>query len=472
MSRFHNNRDTLLWDEPSHLQRRDRNDPAREISLFKRLFSRRYLASANSGKQEAVLKIVSTGMGKGSLSNIVEYVARTADYMEDETPLDLEDELGNAIATKEQRKETINNWGEDFASLASFKNQSWKLELKEQLSFERDKLKYYQETRGLNKQQKDKLKELNLAIKEEKVRHKNGKVTDFHVYAPKDTTHIILSIGGEGHDLKRATEATRRFLRENFESQGYRYLFVAHADTDNLHFHVVLKNKNELTGKNIQFDKADLFTLRHDFAYHLQIMGIKRVATLRRDRVVTLQAIQEQKEQLFERHKTYKEKQSNNKPINVQKYQQSMLKRTEYLLNNTNIELDYSKLTPERAKKLRQMKFELTAFHKELTRENKNLHPEKLMQNQTATLKQLQKETQTLENKQKPKSKRQTKNMRKYLVGFEKEITEAIKHFKMVRKALPEPAQVQKTDAALKTLQKLHKQTVKLRRGYGWKLKI
>jgi len=91
MSRFYANRDPLQWDDDAHLQRRDRNDPAREIALMNRLLNPGYVANANSGKPEAVLKIVSNAMGKGALSNVVEYIARTADYMEDEQPLDLED---------------------------------------------------------------------------------------------------------------------------------------------------------------------------------------------------------------------------------------------------------------------------------------------------------------------------------------------------------------------------------------------
>ena len=94
------------------------------------------------------------------------------------------------------------------------------------------------------------------------------------------------------------------------------------------------------------------------------------------------------------------------------------------------------------------------------------------MQNQKLTVEQLKKETKILEQNKTMKTKRQKRHMKKYLANFEKEVTAAIKHFKMVRRALPEPAQLQKTEAALKTLKKLHKQTVKLRRGYGWKLKI
>jgi len=423
MTTFARNRDPLLWDAPSHMRKRDVNDPARELSMFKRLFSPTYLNDAGSGNPEAVMKIVSTGMGRQSLAQLTAYIARSAEYMEDEEPLALEDETGQLIDGKAMEKSIVDEWVEDFEPLASYKDQLWKLELKNKLEFERAKLQY----EGTDE---ERIREINLALKREKITNEKGEEVNFHFHAPKDLTHIILSIGGEGHNIKHATEATRRFLQDNFEAQGYRYMFVAHDDTDNLHFHVIVKNKNIIDGKRLQFDKADLFTLRHDFAYHLKQMGIKRVATLRRDRVITLKSIKAQKEELFERHEIFKEKYAEQRPINVQKYREQVHKKAERLKRITERELEYSKLTPTRANELRAQLAEIKAFEKQSKLETNHISP---IDSQVTT-KQLQNEAKRLRAKGPAKSSRQRKHMQKYLKHFETEVTEAIRHFKIVQK--------------------------------------
>ena len=423
MTTFAHNRDPLLWDAPSHLRKRDVNDPARELSMFKRLFSPTYLNDAGSGNPEAVMKIVSTGMGSQSLAQLTAYIARSAEYMDDEEPLALEDETGQLIGSKAMEKSIVDEWVEDFEPLASYKDQLWKLELKNKLEFERAKLQY----EGTDEKR---IREINLALKREKITNENGEDVNFHFHAPKDLTHIIFSVGGEGHNIKHATEATRRFLRDNFEAQGYRYMFVAHDDTDNLHFHVIVKNKNIIDGKRLQFDKADLFTLRHDFAYHLKQMGIKRVATLRRDRIITLKSIKAQKEELFEHHEIFKEKYAEQRPINVQKYREQVHKKAERLKRITERELKYSKLTPTRASELKQQLAEIKTFEKQAKLEMEHIS----LTDPQVTTKQLQNEAKRLREKDFAKSRRQRKHMQKYLKHFEIEVNEAIRHFKIVQK--------------------------------------
>tara|TARA_R110000868_G_scaffold104453_1_gene287593 strand:- start:2055 stop:3416 length:1362 start_codon:yes stop_codon:yes gene_type:complete len=453
MTRFALNHDPLLWDTPSHLRKRDVNDPSRELSMFKRLLSPSYLNDANSGNPEAVMKIVSTGMGKQSLAQLTAYIARSAEYMDDEDPLTLEDEIGNIIKNE---KGTVDDWVEDFEPLASYKDQLWKLKLKNKLEFERAQLQY-------DGSDDKRLREVNLALKREKTRDDNGNEVNFHFHAPKDITHIIFSVGGDNHNVKHATEATRRFLRDNFEAQGYRYMFLAHNDTENLHFHVILKNKNMIDGKRVQFDKADLFTLRHDYAYHLKQMGIKRVATLRRDRVITLKSIKAQKEELFVRHEIFKEKYAENKPINVQKYRDTLEKKLIRLQAITERELKYSKLTPTRSKELQANLEELKVFKRQFKQESKNIAPDRQGNETRISTWQLQNEAKKLKAR-KPTSKRQRRHMKKYLQHFEKEVNAAIRHFKAVGK-------VTKTDTS-KSIKQLKDIKKALNLGVGLKLRI
>ena len=207
-------------------------------------------------------------------------------------------------------------------------------------------------------------------------------------------------------------------------------MFVAHDDTDNLHFHVIVKNKNIIDGKRLQFDKADLFTLRHDFAYHLKQMGIKRVATLRRDRIITLKSIKAQKEELFEHHEIFKEKYAEQRPINVQKYREQVHKKAERLKRITERELKYSKLTPTRASELKQQLAEIKTFEKQAKLEMEHIS----LTDPQVTTKQLQNEAKRLREKDFAKSRRQRKHMQKYLKHFEIEVNEAIRHFKIVQK--------------------------------------
>ena len=157
---------------------------------------------------------------------------------------------------------------------------------------------------------------------------------------------------------------------------------------------------------------------------------MKRVATLRRDRIITLKSIKAQKEELFERHEVFNEKYVEQRPINVQKYREQVHKKAERLKRITERELKYSKLTPTRASELRQQLAEITAFEKQEKLETKHI----ALTDPQVTAKALQNEAKRLREKDPAKSRRQRKHMQKYLKHFETEVNEAIRHFKIVQK--------------------------------------
>jgi len=160
----------------------------------------------------------------------------------------------------------------------------------------------------------------------------------------KDVTHMVLSVGGPA-DLDRASQATRSFLVENFGAGGYKYVFVAHTDTRHLHFHVAVHNQS-LFGNRLYFDKADLFTLRSEYARHLSALGIERVATFRKDRVEILEKMQAGKEGIKENSSWYQNKlNESDKKVIKKDIQKFMKKYRKDLKEMRQFITDYNKVS-------------------------------------------------------------------------------------------------------------------------------
>ena len=58
-----------------------------------------------------------------------------------------------------------------------------------------------------------------------------------------------------------------------------------HLDGTKPHVHIVFKDRNRITGKKIDMDRADILFARQTFCNEMEKYGIKNSATLRRDRV-------------------------------------------------------------------------------------------------------------------------------------------------------------------------------------------
>jgi hypothetical protein len=317
--------------------------------LDDRLANPSYVSQLRSGKVEAVIKITSSGFGKTSVKRLADYIARDISEKDAEKllpeevlekgvhneRLDIELDTGHILSSKFQRDAVIEEWSADFKAKESYERQAWKKEKLDELKEEKDSLMIKDYMGGLSEKEDKRLVDVNAMIKGQYY-ESAGKRYSLKVYAPKDTVHMVLSVGGQ-HDEKgrfRAKKAVREYLAKNYGEVGYRYMFVEHNDTDNLHYHVILKGANELTGKQLSFDKADLFIQRGEFAQELEKQGIERSATLRRDRQQVLEKVEKGVEQLHERQSWYQnslEKSDSGRSNNVFKMKSQSLKQIRYL---------------------------------------------------------------------------------------------------------------------------------------------
>lgn len=393
-------RDPSLWERP--WWRKQRRDGLQEeiapILGAMRLRNPNYLHQTRSGRPEVVVKIVSGAMGKGAVKNVVDYIARDADYMREEGQqiISLETHDGQTVTSEEERDALIKGWAEDFEAPEHYKRQAWKHDLIQQLEYERRQLGYQQIRTGLNGKEGARLEELNLALKT--LRYKQGgKTIDLNINAPKDTVHMLLSVGGQGHNNEDAKQAVRQFLNDNFGFSGYEYMFAQHTDTENLHYHVILKARNRMTGERLSFDKEDLFNLRQEFSYHLAMMRIERTATLRQDRVVTYESIRKQRETMETNLGWYESKVANAQAVDAFGVKGNALKQTERLIGMAKEAA--AKVSKEQAAGLKQELAELERHKKNLL----SLKPSQFEKEREATLKQISQDHQKLMAKQKTK---------------------------------------------------------------------
>ncbi len=145
--------------------------------------------------------------------------------------------------------------------------------------------------------------------------------------------HILLSIGGK-EDKNKALAVTKLFLEDVFRSKGYDYFFAAHYDTENDHFHVVVKKRNNL-GQNLRFNKNDTFILRQKYADYLEKVGIKRQVLARRDQKQVLQKIDEKEEHLKNNNSWYQARlnKGNQKDYNAYNHKANIAGRIEEEIN-------------------------------------------------------------------------------------------------------------------------------------------
>lgn len=374
-----------MWRGWGDIQKRDKNDVCQEFVpiLNARLFSSFYINAAASGKTEAVFKLSSQAMGKKALRQVMEYLSRDAEYMEKEKPLFLEDEQALVIKGKEERETLIQEWGKTFEAKESYKKQEWKTKLLREVDYERFKLGYKAEKESLSREEKARLEKLKKVVITQKY-IKNGKEIDLRISAKGDTRHIILSIG-EQHSPRRANKAVREYLQESFGVQGYKYVFVLHNDTNNQHAHVILKNRNEMTGKSLSFDKEDLFIQRQLLAEKLTKYGIERVSTLKRDRTHSLENLEKKAFRLFERKTWFQEKVEQSKAVDAVGFRSNSLKTTSFLIKEVQEQQKGIVINMPLYKKLGELKSQLKEHKKALM----NIPPEQQEKEHQLTVKQL-----------------------------------------------------------------------------------
>jgi hypothetical protein len=363
----------------------DKNLHLKLTKINNRYASSFYLENTTSNKVEAVIKITSKAVGVKAVTRLIDYISRDIsekdktillsevaekDRDQGTSKVDIEDNFGNIYESKSERGEMIKRWSQDFVDAEYEKRQVWKLGYLAQMQVEREALLQKKVSSKLTKLEEEKLKELSDNIKNKKI-IKDGKTISLHMVNPKDTTHFVLSVGGKhsGRALENATDAIREFLARNFGDAGHHYVFAAHTDTVNLHYHVVMKNLNELTRERLKLDKVDLFVLRQDLSNELTINGIERQATLRMDRVKTIEKIHKGVEQVRARHTWYQSELERGKEafrnFNIGTYRNFTLKKTQRLIVGINKELGKLALQGSRKSLKEDLKY-LKAFKKDL----------------------------------------------------------------------------------------------------------
>lgn len=294
---------------------------------------------SHKGQQEVVIKIVSKGVGYNDALQLLKYISRTSETFkkDDVKPFDVFHSSGSLISSADL-KQFIKGWEKDFQSkkfiqdnpkiakemcdIISKQNFLQTKQQEEGLSYREQeqldllketpkkiesvkKFQYLKEMKigGLAVDKNENIYSVNNIInqnvyvtnleKGNTLKKKKSKLKAVEFYEekkvnkviPRDFTHIVLSSGGDNPDINKTQKAVDNFLVEQFLSKGFEYVYVMHNDTEHLHFHVMLKNHNHVTKKNLSFDKHDLYALRQEFTSQLDRYGIDRTATYRKERI-------------------------------------------------------------------------------------------------------------------------------------------------------------------------------------------
>jgi hypothetical protein len=392
-----------------------------QITLQNRLVSSSYVNNTYSKAIQPVMKIVSSAVGNTQVNNTLLYVAR--ERSEENDKLTLETDDGQEIKGKDAIQDLVKEWGQDFLDKDKYNKQKWKLELLQHLEEKKEGLEIKQENQALTEHEAKRLKQLNEQIKGQYIIGQDGVKKSLKIVGAKDTTHIIFSIGGVPSE-KAATEATRNFLQENFAANGFKYAFVKHNDTDNLHYHLVVKNKNVFE-KRLRFDKADLFILRQEYARHLSDKGIERVSTLRMDREEVLEKAKKNIDLLKGNNSWYQQQLAQGKTANFNAfvYRANLTGKTQKL-----IERLAQQVVNSSGQEKKEIKQDLQ-YLKSLKKELQTITPEKFEAEKEATIKNLSKTNKELlvkiKNVHLPSEKRVAfggkKHSKKYLNNLIKE---------------------------------------------------
>jgi len=114
----------------------------------------------------------------------------------------------------------------------------------------------------------------------------------------RHSTHIVLSTKEKPSraNIRKFKDVVARVASNQFVNKGYSCFFVVHTDKPHLHAHLVVHNKNLFTDKKIHFSKfSELYSIRKDFADGLTQKGWNYSSTLRKDSMMSLDGINEQK---------------------------------------------------------------------------------------------------------------------------------------------------------------------------------
>ncbi|MDD2840004.1 MAG: hypothetical protein PHY80_02640 [Rickettsiales bacterium] len=151
---------------------------------------------------------------------------------------------------------------------------------------------------------------------------------------------ITFSIGGK-EDKEKVMTVTKQFLKETFATRGFEYCYAPHYDSDNDHFHVIIKKRNNF-GQNLTLYKKDLNKLMKKYNDKLAEIGIQRDISSRLESKIALEKIIKGEETLANKSSWYQSKlnKGQEEEFNAYNYKSTLSTKIEEQVNIIKIK-DY-----------------------------------------------------------------------------------------------------------------------------------
>jgi hypothetical protein len=209
-----------------------------------------------SKSMESVFKVLSYGKSQKSVLNQSLYVARARGQDNLKNSLLLENDLGVELKGQDKIKEELKSWD----LIADHENRSKKWI---ESSFE-----------------------------------ERGDIKIEDAFYKRQSAHMMFSVPEQSMPANVVKEKLRTAIRiatrETFGDAGHRYVFTLHDDhSKRIHAHILVKTKNEYTGKQLRLGREDLMVIRDVFTRKSIEQGIKIEASQRLDRPELRQKIRD-----------------------------------------------------------------------------------------------------------------------------------------------------------------------------------
>ncbi len=354
------------------------------------------------GKIPVVIKIISSATGITEAKRCYDYIARDISEEEYEIlvrkareageieaeakerlniPMETED--GQVLANKEERDAILKEWSKDFSGTDAASKQKWKVDKLAAMKTELDALETQAVVGELSEAQNARYQALTKNIRSQK----DEKGRDLRPKGVKDTVHMIVSVGGDPTSDKfceKAAVAIRGWLSKYVGAAGHKYVFVPHRDTDNLHYHVVIKFRSELDKvRGWGVNRDDLFLMRQTLVAELTSFGIERSAVLPRDRVANVWRIINGFDNIEKTHSWFESRLDAGgvRDFNALAYRKNLLMKVSQIRKITKIWEQRATSTEER-KALRESNQQLGIFMRKI----KTILPKTFEQEKSLTL--------------------------------------------------------------------------------------
>lgn len=92
----------------------------------------------------------------------------------------------------------------------------------------------------------------------------------------RETIHMIFSLQSSQDDINKMEQAVHKTMIENFPDLYF--VTAKHTDTDNNHIHLVMRARDDIRNRAINFDTKTIRKLKADYAKNLNDLGIEAEA--------------------------------------------------------------------------------------------------------------------------------------------------------------------------------------------------